>query len=1149
MRFGKSVLSQNLRTGCDLALYLTLFRESDLSRMGLPVPLTARPGIGALRDAGFDLEALIFSRLQEGFQELLLGIQPDQGSNRWGEQPIEPFLAVDATPPLILVQPRYEIEDFRNPTLQRLGVAQADLETIPRFEALIPDLIIVEDPAPGWHELSATGERLEILPGDHRRALSIVDVKHAAQANPSYEAEVVLYGLLLANWLLEQQLETRFFVNAHLCLWTGGGAAQGALQKAIDDRCHDPLELLVAAREEFSPVNAPIYVQAVRRFFSEKLPQVIRQGAEGWQTLDWYVGPACASCDWLGYDGWLSPNDRDNVTSNPEHYCFFRARDTDDLSRLPLTTRGSCRVLRNEGYTTVSDVATTTGEEPVYGLHTVLRAEKRSLPASARAIATAHTSTDPERADGGLARYADLDICISVNFDPGAGLLTAIGLRARLTQHLPYEERHAERRTKFWRERWIVSSKVDSAEEATLLAFLQYLASVFDHAGDAHPERGGPHAAKTRTQFVFWNRRQFDELCLAIGRHLPAILYDNQDRLVKALSWIFPPDELQETDNIHERRPGIAFLRDVVRRLVRVPALHAFTLFNVADHYHHPDAPPSNRPDPFYREPLSDTIPRERIYEIWQLAPGGGERTIRWGRVVKTLNQLLDGFGRAVDQQTAALASIARQLRADFPAQLRAQAPQIVLSVPRWATRVSHDAKLWIAWSKFERAFGKAKRHTLFLADPDEAEASHEALRLVRRIEEPDNGAWVYDVSPHSLNTKLRAPNDFLCLSVDSIPGFAALPAYALLAPQRLPPDLSWLGQTPTHLLFAVKLEALDRIIRRATIRFAPFFGQQADDLERLRDFLVAHLGDALFENVTLMDGLGTDINGRRLVRILRAVGNPPNAQPAPQARAALGTLQRTARPGSDDVTPISRVLWEASTLNANRVRDPAAAQTIAAHARTVTGLNESQHRAVFEAAIRGLTVIWGPPGTGKTQTCQALLHSLVVHKAATNSDRPYAILVTGPTYRAVTEMLRKLGMSLASDPAARCKLYLIHSRYRDDQFPVPDEHGPHLQLYKTFADHNEPQFAQLAMDLDTGSEVIIVAAVAHQCPRIAEALSSVDGSSEALRQLFDYVMIDESSQLDMSIALGPLALLKPRSQLVVVGDHLQRCVLRHPLQ
>ncbi|MYA07674.1 MAG: AAA family ATPase [Holophagales bacterium] len=1139
MRFGKSVLSQNLRTGCDLALYLTLFRDSDLKSRGLPVPLTARPGIGALRDAGFEREDSIFRALDQGFGERLQGEPPARGSNRWKDRPLEEMLDVTADPPLLLVQPRYGVEDVRDSTLRTLGVAEADLDIMPRFENFIPDLVLVEAPRTELFELSASGERLPLVPGDERRVLSVVDVKHAAQANPSYEAEVVLYGVTLANWLLHRDLQSQYFVNADLSLWTGGGASQAFLQQALDDGVRDSLELLVAVRKELSPVNVPIYVQAVRRFFSEKLPAIIRRGNQDWQALDWYVGPACGSCDWLAHDGWISRSDRGKVKASPHHYCFLRARATDHLSRLPLATRGSCRVLRKEGHNTVADVAGTTGDERVYRQHTVLRAEKGVLPAAARAIATNETSTDPERTDGGLARYADLDIFISVNFDPGAGLLTGLGLRSRFTPYYPFGEREAEPKTRRLTDRWIVPAKSLDAERSVLLAFLQVVASIFEVASDTSPGRGGPHARKTRAQLLFWDRRQFEELCFALGRHLRAILYDrHQERLVKALFWIFPPEELQEVANVDQRRPSIVFVRDVARRLVRAPAVHALTLFGLVEHYQH-EKIPCRLPDQFYREPLSDMIPRERIYELWQLSLGGGAGVVRWGGVVKTMSQLLGGLASTVDQQTRALSSLTGRLREDFREQLRARAPRIALTVPTWARGVAADAKLWIAWKQFEDVLGKVQKHNQYLADPDETEAAYEGLRLSRLVRRSTDDEWEYEVSPDSVNSKLRAPHQFLCLSVDAVPGFAALRVRDVVG--AVPRHLVHLGSIPMHRIFSVTLSSLDRAGRRAVVRFNNFYGKVASEQRELRELVIAQLGDSGLGQVTLMEGLGSDVQTRRLVRVLRAIGNPPIAVAAPEAKAALGAEQRIARPGEDEPTPAAQVLWEADVLHSSEFRRRSAADGMACAARGRTGLNASQTEAVRQALWRTLTVIWGPPGTGKTLTCQALLHSLVSKAATVDLKRPYTVLVTGPTYRAVGETIGRLAHGLAEDPASVCRLYPVYSRYRDDRFPLPTDTGTHMEVFETFAEEANAHFRQMAVDFIEGSRVVIVAAVAHQCPRIAEELAKVErDGAEALREVFDFVVIDESSQMDMSIAVAPLALLKRCFQVVVVGDHLQ---------
>ena len=1141
MRFGKNVLSQNLRTSCDLALYFTLFKPAELERAGLPVALEARPGVGSLRDAGIEQETFVYNRLLAAFGARCMGSRPNNAPGaRWDDQPLARLLDAIEDAPCVLVQPKF---DFRRPqldaALRRLGVGHGDLPLIPDFDGFIPDVLIVQSAAAANYYIAPNGDRVPVAVGETRLALASVDVKHAQEANPSYESEAVLYAILLANWIVENGYEDLFFVNADVFLWTRGGVGRGALQDALDRGEQDAAALTVALRQELEPINLPMYVQAIRRFFGERLPVVIRTGNVDWRQLEWHVAPTCQSCDWLGFQGWLNPRDRPRVAQHPDHYCFSRAEQTDHVSRLPLITRGSRRVLESSGVRTVAQIAATTGAEAVYGEHTRLKSDRRSIPGFAVAVRTGQSATDPDRTDGMIARYTNLDVYLMVNFDPGAGFITGIGLQASFQQPYPFGQRPDDAPTKRWRERWVVAAKSLESERGTVLAFLQQLASIFEHVHDADPLRGGPHASTTQTQIIFWDRRQFHELCLALGRHLPAILYSNQGRLVQALAWLFPAEELQERDElVGDRRPPFAFVKDTIRRLVRVPAPHALTLFGTAVSYHHGDQP-FNPPDSFYREPLSDTIPRERIYEIWALSASGAERTIRWGGTIKTYNQLMDGFARTIDRQTQALSLIVWRLRREFAGRLRAEAPQLRLTVPNWAVRVAHDSKLWIAWANFEAAVSRATKYLTFTSDPEEVEAANEGLRLTEAIQELGAGTE-YRVSEESLNTKLRAPNEYLCLSPDSVPGFLALPAHAVIPYNNLPAHLRWLGNFPMHKLFVARLEAFDRTQRTAVVSLGRLWGQRHELMEELRDLILQERADDFAGGLTLMPSLGGDKAVERLQRILTEVGNPAIAVPAPETLVALGAANRARRPGNTPVSPLARVLWQADQLHATVVRDAAAVERIADHA-ALADLNASQLDAVRVAASRGLAVIWGPPGTGKTKTCAALVRGVVAEEAS-RPRRGYVMLLTGPTYKAVGELVERVLVGLAADPATPCRFYSAFRPGRPDRFPVPDALPGHIDLREVVVNHNEDSFLEMRDDLenDDRDSVVVVAAVTHVCARIGEQLARVEGSERALWPLFDFVLVDETSQIDMTTGVMPLSLLKPHAQLVIAGDHLQ---------
>jgi hypothetical protein len=106
-------------------------------------------------------------------------------------------------------------------------------------------------------------------------------------------------------------------------------------------------------------------------------------------------------------------------------------------------------------------------------------------------------------------------------------------------------------------------------------------------------------------------------------------------------------------------------------------------------------------------------------------------------------------------------------------------------------------------------------------------------------------------------------------------------------------------------------------------------------------------------------------------------------------ARAVHASQRRRARRGRGAQT---RVLWDADALAKNSVRIAAEVEALAALAKigNAQPLNASQGKTVRAAAKNSLSVIWGPPGTGKTDMLVAFLHSVV------REGTPRKILIAG---------------------------------------------------------------------------------------------------------------------------------------------------------
>lgn len=182
-------------------------------------------------------------------------------------------------------------------------------------------------------------------------------------------------------------------------------------------------------------------------------------------------------------------------------------------------------------------------------------------------------------------------------------------------------------------------------------------------------------------------------------------------------------------------------------------------------------------------------------------------------------------------------------------------------------------------------------------------------------------------------------------------------------------------------------------------------------------------------------------------------------------------------------------------------------------------------------AAQFALTMIWGPPGTGKTDTLAAFLAATVRESIESGAFRK--VLITGPNYRAVEVLADRLLGLLALDPAAKCDFYRAYSKSRE--LPIAPLLPVHVKGANVSLDHTKPEYLALTQSLNAKDRVTIVATSAHAARKVAEVVDD-----NTLAPVFDVVVIDESSQVPLTLALLPMATLKPESQLVVAGDRLQ---------
>ncbi|SPA10668.1 Superfamily I DNA/RNA helicase [Cupriavidus taiwanensis] len=1120
-RLGKSTLSMYLRTNCDRELYFSLFksnRQANLIANGMPAPLSARPNIELVTSAGEEFEAHELEMLLSEMGASAVHCNRPKPGN-FNEVNLATALRAVKVPSFIL-QPGLDPAPFAGELLTRdFGLSAAEAKDVPELSGLRPDVVIVRPRGDLQWEVMPSGKRRLLSVSDDRAALSVVDVKNTLEGNKSYAAEVVVYSIFLAKWLETSAFSDRFFVSDECFLWThneksalAGLPATATLPVKI--------EAVISTLEK---VEFAVVAPSVVKFFKEDIPRVMGIGELfGWQSTDYHVGPKCSNCDWLGFDRWLSTSDKAIFNANQDWYCRPSAASCDHLSQIPNVSRGARQVLEGHGVKTVSALSTLATNSPVLSGHSLLKRERSQLAPKAQAILTNKATTDLSAALAGLAKDVQLEVAIAVNFDSAAGLLT--GIAARATLFMPFGSTPPIQHLADFAAP--VENQTSASEWDVLFAFLSMLEQVVPGA-ERHLGGTAP-----KTQLYFWEHRQFLELCAAVGRHLPKIFgparRGTKGNLIQALAWLFPPEELIERDGAVS--PHIVFIGDIAQRVLRVPTPHAFTLLSVHEHYNLPSLPP-RRMDSYFVDPMGNGIPRERIFEVWK-----NSGTIRRGGTVVTKAQAQSDYMKALKAHTHAIASIAGRLRQDFKANLKGTVKQLNPKNFTGARGVAFDSKLWIQWSDIEVATAQAERKVEFTLPAERLEASYKALVLASRISSVTPERFVYQVSPESREAKLDESGEYFVVASVANPGLPLETPRSLglsASPRYIKPK--WGGGTvntymmPLYSLVRGRIHRFDRDNLEAEVEFLPRSGYFTDVVADLLAGGYLPLGGGLF----LMDGMPYDDSGTT-TSILRAIGEPRSATADAKAVKAMGQNAAPAKVGSDADVPVARVLWTGSAMATTRVRTPASARNLALRAKALVGgrLDPSQESAIEGLSLQQLALVWGPPGTGKTSTLSAYLLAVVEESIATG--RPRKILLTGPNYRAVEVLVHKFLEWLNCHPALTCHLYMVYSKSRP-VLPLPQPPQPHLLADAVSLGDTAAKFA--LQSSYASSAVGVYAISGHTVPALVKALT---GDSGDLVEAFDLVVVDESSQVPVTLALRPLASLKTDAELVIAGDPKQ---------
>ncbi|HEV2148320.1 MAG TPA: AAA domain-containing protein, partial [Longimicrobiaceae bacterium] len=359
-----------------------------------------------------------------------------------------------------------------------------------------------------------------------------------------------------------------------------------------------------------------------------------------------------------------------------------------------------------------------------------------------------------------------------------------------------------------------------------------------------------------------------------------------------------------------------------------------------------------------------------------------------------------------------------------------------------------------------------------------------ECIRGMELAERREDGHLVFEFDPECRDAKFK-PGDFtLVLTNDGTD--------TLLETDRKP----WLRRQ-----LSMELVEYDLSVSPPRVVLAP------GDPNGFRKAEAA--GTIHLDRRCVLDRAPSDFNTRRILATLRAL-----AAGEAEAETVVGLLEGRA--------PAE---WTAPVADVEAVRREVLAPAADAYGRPV--LNPDQDHAWEAAFGRPVSLVWGPPGTGKTYLLAWMLVGLAA--AARRAGRPCRILVSAATHRAITNVLVRVARELAATgiPSPLRAVKLKGSGSDADA----DLEGTTVELVD-----DAKLSGLLSRAGETGEPLVVGSTVWSLWKRMREARSP----EAPVEPWFDVVVVDEASQMKVSEALIALSSIRRGGQVILCGDDKQ---------
>jgi hypothetical protein len=878
-KLDKGTLALTFKFDCDRFLRFRLATQADRDTIGVSAETYKRPGIELIKAAGRRWEADKYQDLIDTSADgKIVYLLEDNVDNLLGRKPFKKVenlfdILRQQEPPQAIIE-----AEFTVPTNITSGLQKAYDDYGLDQVRVRPDIL--------WIRPGGTGAPL-IGNGDTPEyEIHIIDVKMAAEPSLRHFTEVTYYALALATVIEQEGLSDRYAVSAEGTIWPGNHdvnafrnlvnlhEARGASEPASE-----------ALNETLIRVPYEVYEVHVKQFFEDRLLRVLQTDIA---DASWHVSPKCQLCDYV-------------------RYCTEKATGCDHLSRIAWLNQGQADLLRTNGINTTAELteAISTADarwQSVIESSHQLRADGPALATRARSLSDNAPLSIEGRRSAMIHAWTDQSIFITIHFDPGSGISFALGASR---MYFPHNRKKGD--PPVTEEKIFIVDRVDAMNPETERERLKEFATVVSEWLLEVSEVNSNLPARDRlsSHIFFWDSLEVRQLKRMFERHMQ---HPDVIELIEVLTRFFPPDTLLPDPDAFKSQPG-TILKEVLRMLVGLPVAHDYSLFEAANSFYpnlREDGTPYRFDLPFgFITPMSDQIPFERAYELWQdkifvrhfnkLHPNDPSKWRTYTR-----DELYEGIKHATKVHLKALQHIVRRLRENYKDQLIPRKGGFSAGRSSQA-RVPEAARSLIAFEKLNVACQEMENRNTRSLPVDEREArffSIRGLTLMPKVEADliideikfsnqkyqNDTLYAFNFAPTSRDSRIKEGEFTVALSNESEHvdldepwrrrlGLNFQDAESLLADHDL--NDRWMINKSVGSLLQVE------VIRLEAMQDTPYMVLKPSH-QGLFEFAIAQ-GIMDISTSLVLDPMYRDFSSDRIEKALRAVGG--KAAPVKRAR------------------------------------------------------------------------------------------------------------------------------------------------------------------------------------------------------------------------------------------------------------------------